>query len=287
MDDLAADGLDSLLETRRGWPAPIGPLVTPELDLEPNGICSRFEFSGQPIGSSLRNAVLRSPRPKLAEAAEQIEPRGKARRRWLPALMAIPESKQFLERSRVRHRKVEPADHRLVGAIRALPALAGVTFGEVLVRIAFRLFVTQVLETLNALSGAMEVVDAACHVHHERTLGRDPRRIVSQGRGVPSGFEHAPQTLKDGFETLALPRAARSAEVARASRTSRTSIKFRDRNRQQRELRHAACLRLQRPATVPARGSAVRRRSRRVSSRPWSTPRAAARLGRIPRLRHS
>ena len=204
-----------------------------------------------------------------------------------PALMTVPESQEFLERSSVRHRQVQATDNRLVGPLLTCPPRAGVAFGEVLVRIDLRLFVTEELKAVDTLRCAVEVVDVACHVHHERTLGRDARRILAQGCRIAAGLEHVAQALEDGSKAFALPRPTRQAKVVSTAPTTRSSVRFRGWNRQQRELRHPTCLRLRQPATVPARTSAGRQRSLRASSRPSPAPSAAARLDRIPRLRHS
>ena len=47
-ENLAVGGVNGLFETRGGSAAPLGILVAPALDLEPYGIRSLFEFTGEP-----------------------------------------------------------------------------------------------------------------------------------------------------------------------------------------------------------------------------------------------
>ena len=255
---LAADSAEGVFQTIRQSAAPFRGRDVPELDLHPNRVPSGFELNREPIGRGLRNAILRPPRPQLAKAVEQPEPWGEVGRRLLAALITIPETHELPERRRVRHGQVQSAANRPVGSVLAFRVLAGVGFGKILAALERRLLVTEVFETFDALCCTVEVVNGARHVQHERTLGCDPRRVLSEGHRIAAVCDHAPQALKDRSETFPLPLPTRQAQVASASLTTRSSIRFRDWNRQQRELRHPACLRLQRPATVPARGSAFR-----------------------------
>ena len=91
VEELAADSADGLLETDRGLSPPLGALVAPELDLDADGIRACFQLAGEPLDGALGNPVQWSPRPKLTQAVEQIEPGTEAARRPLPGLVPIPE----------------------------------------------------------------------------------------------------------------------------------------------------------------------------------------------------
>ena len=227
MEKLASDRTDRLFETDGRLLLPVGALVAPELDFDAGGVRAGFQFVGEPLNGAFGNPVQWSPRTKLSQAVEQIEPGAEAATRTLPRLVPIPEPQQFPERPRVRHRQVKPADYRLVVTNLAVPAPPGVAYGEVRVRFELRLFVTEVFEPGNALRGSLKVGDRACDLQHDRALGRDAGGIITQGHRIVIPVKYVPKTLKDRLEPLALARSRRQAQVACAAWSGRTLIRNR------------------------------------------------------------
>ena len=224
-EDFTASGADSLFETGRGLSPPPGVLVAPELDLGPYRICLRFEFVSEPFDRVLGDTVQRPPRPKPTEAPEQVEPSAEASRRPVIGLIPVPKSQEFPERSDVGHREVQTADYRLVLAILAFPVSTGVEYREVGIRVELHLFVAEEIEARNTSRRAMEVVNRACDLQHERTFGSDAGRIATQGHRIAIRFEHLPEALKDWLEPLALPLPGRQPRIASASWSARPLIR--------------------------------------------------------------
>lgn len=90
VEEFASDGTDCLFETIYRLPLPLDALVAPELDFDADGVRARFQFVGEPLDRALGNPVRWSPRTKLTQAVEQIEPGAEPVNRTLPGLVPIP-----------------------------------------------------------------------------------------------------------------------------------------------------------------------------------------------------
>ena len=78
MDDLASRGADGGFKTGNGSAPVFIALVAPELDLSSYRTRCPLESVGEPVDRALGNTVYWSPRPKLTQAAEQVEPRAES-----------------------------------------------------------------------------------------------------------------------------------------------------------------------------------------------------------------